>query len=66
MKYTTYAKREDLKLINLPDNFAGQLFKVILMPVTANDEDDIDFYSMKGAAGRPLSLDEVREERMKL
>ncbi|MBR6344721.1 MAG: hypothetical protein IKR70_03215 [Lachnospiraceae bacterium] len=66
MKYTTYAKREDLKLINLPDNFAGQLFKVILMPVTANDEADMDFYSMKGAAGRPLSLDEVREERMKL
>ena len=39
-------------------------FKVTISPVSEDEADELEFKSLKGIAGCPLDLDEVRKERL--
>ncbi|MBR0467195.1 MAG: hypothetical protein IJJ40_06900 [Clostridia bacterium] len=66
MTYTTIVKREDLSKLLLSDDMAGSIFKVTISPITEDEIDEIEFKSLKGIAGEPLDIDEVRKERLGL
>ena len=63
---TAAAKKEQLKGIFNTDDLAGDFFKVTITPISEEEADNIEFKSLKGIAGRPLDLDEIRKERLKL
>lgn len=63
---TTAVSKDKLKGLFDVDNLAGTAFKVTITPITEEEAKDIEFKSLKGIAGRPLDLDEVRKERLGL
>ena len=63
---TAAAKKEQLKGIFDTADLAGDFFKVTITPISEEEADNIEFKSLKGIAGRPLDLDEIRKERLKL
>ena len=66
MTYTTTAKKEQLKGILDTDSLTDSNFKVIISPISDEEADEIEFKSLKGIAGRPLDVDEIRKERLGL
>lgn len=66
MTSTVTVEREKLKGIIDIDNLNSTLFRVTISPLPEAEIDEIEFKSLKGIAGRPLDLDEVRKERLKL
>ena len=66
MTNTTVVSKDKLNGIFDIDNLTGTTFKVTIMPISEDEADEIEFKSLKGIAGRPLDLDEVREERLGL
>lgn len=66
MTYTTTAKKEQLKGIFDTDSLTDSNFKVIISPISEAEADEIEFKSLKGIAGRPLDVDEIRKERLGL
>lgn len=63
---TTAVSKDKLKGIFDVDSLTGTAFKVTITPITEEEAKDIEFKSLKGIAGRPLDLDEVRKERLGL
>ena len=66
MTNTATASKEQLKGIFDIDNLDGTTFKVTVTPISEEEASEIEFKSLKGIAGRPLDLNQVREERLKL
>ena len=66
MTNTTAVSKDKLKGIFDTDNLAGTTFKVTITPISEEEADEIEFKTLKGIAGRPLDLDEVRKERLGL
>lgn len=64
--YTAVVTRDSLNNIRIPETLAGNRFVVTFTPVTDEQADELEFKSLKGIAGRELSLDEVRMERLGL
>lgn len=64
MTYTAMVKREDIRNIQIPDTIAGTSFWVTITPVSEEEADEMEFKSLKGIAGRELTLDDVRKERL--
>ena len=58
--------REQLKGIFDIDSLADTTFKVTITPISEAEADEIEFKSLKGIAGKPLDVDEIRKERLKL
>ena len=66
MTYTATVKKEQLKGIIDTENLPNSSFKVVISPVSEAEADEIEFRSLKGIAGRPLDVDEIRKERLGL
>lgn len=66
MTYTATVKKEQLKGIIDTDSLTDSNFKVTISPITEAEADEIEFRSLKGIAGRPLDVDEIRKERLGL
>lgn len=66
MTSTAVVNREKLKGIIDLDSLTGTTFKVTITPISEAEADELEFKSLKGIAGRPLDLEEVRKERLKL
>ena len=66
MTNTAAVSKDKLKGIFDTDNLAGTTFKVTITPISEEEADEIEFKTLKGIAGRPLDLDEVRKERLGL
>lgn len=66
MTYTAAVKKEQLKGIIDTEKLTDGIYKVTITPVTQAEADELEFKSLKGIAGRPLDLDEVRTERLGL
>ena len=65
-EYTVLVTRDNLNNIRIPENLTGNRFVVTFTPVTDEQADELEFKSLKGIAGRELSIDEVRMERLGL
>ena len=61
-----FRSKDKLKGIFDTDNLAGTTFKVTITPISEEEADEIEFKTLKGIAGRPLDVDEVRKERLGL
>ena len=66
MTNTAAVSKDKLKGIFDTDNLAGTTFKVTITPISEEEADEIEFKTLKGIAGRPLNVDEVRKERLGL
>ena len=66
MTNTATANKDMLKGIFDTDSLTGTVYKVTITPVSEEEADEIEFKTLKGIAGRPLDLDEVRKERLGL
>ena len=66
MTYTAAVKKEQLKGIIDTEKLTDGIYKVTITHVTQAEADELEFKSLKGIAGRPLDLDEVRKERLGL
>lgn len=66
MTNTTAVSKDKLRGIFDTDSLRGDNFKVTITPITEEEAKEIAFKSLKGIAGRPLDLDEVRRERLGL
>ena len=66
MTNTAVVNREKLKGIFDIDSISGTKFKVVISPISETEADEIEFKSLKGIAGKPLDVDEIRKERLKL
>ena len=66
MKNTAVVNKEKLKGIFDTEKLTGTTYKVTITPISENEADEIEFKSLKGIAEKPLSLDEIRKERLKL
>ena len=64
MTYTTTASREDLLKLNIPSTMPGSVFRVTITPVEDEEPNIVSFRNLKGIAGRELTLDDVRRERL--
>ena len=66
MAKTAVVRKEQLQGIFDIDRLTETTFKVTISPISDAEADEIEFRSLKGIAGRPLDLDTVRKERLKL
>ena len=66
MTNTATVSREQLKGIFDIDSLEDTTFKVMITPISEAEADEIEFKSLKGIAGKPLDVDEIRKERLKL
>ncbi len=66
MTKTAVVRKEQLQGIFDIDRLTETTFKVTISPISDAEADEIEFRSLKGIAGRPLDLDTVRKERLKL
>ena len=66
MKNTAVVNKENLKGIFDTEKLTGTTYKVTITPISENEADEIEFKSLKGIAEKPLNLDEIRKERLKL
>lgn len=64
MTYTTTANRDDLQKLNIPSTMLGSVFRVTITPVEDEEPSIVSFRNLKGIAGRELTLDDVRRERL--
>ena len=64
MTKTVAVTKDKLKGIFDIDSLNGESFKVTITPISKDEADEIQFKSLKGIAGRPLSAAEVRRERL--
>jgi len=64
MTTTTTASKNELKGLFDVRQLKDPIYKVTITPVTKAEAEDIEFKSLKGIAGKPLSLDDVRKERL--
>lgn len=58
--------KDKLKGIFDTDKLTDTTFKVTITPISEEEADEIEFKTLKGIAGRPLSVDDVRKERLGL
>ena len=66
MTNTATVSKDKLKGIFDIDSLEGTTFKVTIAPISEEEASEIEFKSLKGIAGRPLDLDQIRKERLKL
>ena len=64
MTYTTTEDREALKNLNIPPTMVGSVFRVTITTMEDEDPSIVSFRNLKGIAGRELTLDDVRRERL--
>ena len=64
MTNTAIVSREKLIGIFDLDDLPDQTFKVTISPISEAEADELEFKSLKGIAGKPLSLEDVRRERL--
>ena len=64
MIYTTTANRDDLQKLNIPSTMTGSLFRVTITPIEDEEPSIVSFRNLKGIAGRELTLDDVKRERL--
>lgn len=64
MTKTVAVTKDKLKSIFDTDSLNGETFKVTITPISKDEADEIEFKSLKGIAGRPLNVAEVRRERL--
>ena len=64
MVYTATAKKERLKGIFDTDRLSASDYKITITPISEDEADEIEFKSLKGIAGKPLDVDEIRKERL--
>ena len=64
MTNTATVSKDKLKGIFDIDSLTGTTFKVTISPISEEEADEIEFKSLKGIAGRPLDVDEIRKERL--
>ncbi len=66
MAETAVVHREALQGIFDSEQLKGSVFKVIIYPLSEAEAEEAEFKSLKGIAGRPLNIDEIRKERLHL
>ena len=66
MTETTAVSRDELKGIFDISTLKDQVYKVTIAPITKAEAEELEFKTLKGIAGKPLSLEEVRRERLGL
>ena len=66
MTNTAAVSKDKLKGIFDTDSLTDRKFKVTITPITEEEADEIEFKSLKGIAGKPLDVDEIRKERLGL
>ena len=66
MTYTATAKKDSLKGIFDTSCLSDSNYKITITPISEDEADEIEFKSLKGIAGKPLDIDEIRRERLKL
>ena len=66
MTNTIAVSKDKLKGIFDVADLSGTNFKVTITPISEDEAAEIGFKSLKGIAGKPLDLDEVRKERLGL
>lgn len=66
MKASVVVDRDKLKGIVDNEHLESTSFKVTITSLTDEEADEIEFKSLKGIAGKPLDLDEVRKERLNI
>lgn len=66
MTNTATVNKEQLKGIFDIDSLTDETFKITITPISEAEADEIEFKSLKGIAGRPLDVDEIRKERLNL
>ena len=66
MTETTAVSRDELKGIFDISTLKDQVYKVTITPITKAEAEELEFKTLKGIAGKPLSLEEVRRERLGL
>ena len=66
MTNTTAVSKDKLRGIFDVDALPGTNFRVTIASISEEEAAEIGFRSLKGIAGRPLDLDEVRKERLGL
>ncbi len=66
MTAATVVNREQLKGIFDIEALEDKTFKLTITPISEEEADEIEFKSLKGIAGRPLDIETVRRERLKL
>ena len=66
MTSTLIVEKDKLKGIIDVDNLIGTLFRVTVSPLSEAEIDELEFKSLKGSARKPLDLEKVRKERLKL
>lgn len=66
MTVSAVVNRDKLKDIFDIEQLEDTSFKVTITSLTDKEADEIEFKSLKGIAGRPLDLDEVRKERLNI
>lgn len=64
MTYTTTANRDDLQKLNIPSTMTGSVFRVTITPIDTEEPNIVSFRNLKGIAGRELTLDDVKKERL--
>ena len=66
MTYTATATKDSLKGIFDTSCLSDSNYKITITPISEDEADEIEFKSLKGIAGKPLDIDEIRRERLKL
>ena len=66
MMRTVAVRKDKLKGIFDVEHLDSEAFRVTIAPISEEEADEIGFKSLKGIAGRPLDVDEVRRERLGL
>lgn len=66
MTLISVAKREELGAFFDTNKLPDTQYKITITPVSEAEADEIEFRSLKGIAGKPLDIDEIRKERLKL
>lgn len=64
MTNTAVVSKEQLRGIFDVDSLKESKFRITITPVSETEADEIEFKSLKGIAGKPLNLDDVRAERL--
>ena len=64
MTNTAAVSKEQLRGIFDVEKLKESRFRITITPISETEADEIEFKSLKGIAGKPLNLDDVRAERL--
>ena len=64
MTSTAIVSRDKLSGIFDLEGLPDQTYKVTISPISEAEAAELEFKSLKGIAGKPISLEDVRRERL--